>query len=201
VDEHTPVNVWTELNRFNRLGNEHQCLDPSLTASTRLPHFPLLIDSGSLASVWVSSWVKSLRGQLMLDSGLQPNRVSLIVSGIGSCSWDGSLGSVIACLFSQSLLQLLPCASCRQDKFGWKVFWVGWCHYSSNGSPAWLQEVATSGCISSTTWESLFKYPIIYHETHVVDYWEEFLRNKIPEGILAPQEDQQSQLTWTLRGS
>ena len=44
--------------------------------------------------------------------------IILIVSGIGSCPWDGFLvGPVIGWLFLQSLLYLCPCISCRQGTF------------------------------------------------------------------------------------
>jgi hypothetical protein len=45
------------------------------------------------------------------------NRVSLIMSGIGACSWDGfPVLLVIDWTFFQSLLY--PCISFRQNKFG-----------------------------------------------------------------------------------
>jgi hypothetical protein len=72
--------------------------------------------------------------------------VSLIVSGIVFLTWDGSqVGPVIGWLFPQTLLHLDPYTSYRQDRFGVEGFVGGLMSLlPSTGSPAWLQEVATS---------------------------------------------------------
>ena len=77
------------------------------------------------------------------------SRVSLVVSGIGVCPWDGSqVGSIIGWTSSQSLLHLVLAFLIDRTNFGSKVLWMGWCPYLSTGGPAWLQEVASSGSIS-----------------------------------------------------
>jgi hypothetical protein len=54
----------------------------------------------------------------MLGSVFKHNRVSLIVSEIGACPWDGSrVGLVIGWAFLQSLVYLCPRIVFRQDKF------------------------------------------------------------------------------------
>ena len=81
----------------------------------------------------------------MLGSCLQDSRVSSIVSEVGSFTWDRSqVGTVIGCLFPQSLLHLYPCISCRQGKIWVEEFVVHWCPALSSRSPVWLQEVATA---------------------------------------------------------
>ena len=63
--------------------------------------------------------VESLQGQLCYVPDCNYNGVSLVVSEINSCLWDGSpFGAVICWPFPQSLLYLFPWTSCRQD-----IFW------------------------------------------------------------------------------
>lgn len=80
-------------------------------------------------------------------------QTSLIVPGVGSLSWDGSqVGPVNGWLFSQFLLHLYPCISCKWDIFKVEGF-VSWL-VSSPLHLAWLQEVAGSSSISLISWES-----------------------------------------------
>jgi hypothetical protein len=68
------------------------------------------------------------------------------VSGVGSLPWDGSqVGSVIGCLFPQTLLRLYPSTSRRQDRF-WIEGFVGGLMSASLLWKSYLpvQEVATS---------------------------------------------------------
>jgi len=44
-----------------------------------------------------------------------------------------------------------PCLSCRQDKFWLKILLMGWC-LSFHWGSSWLQEVASSGSISTMLW-------------------------------------------------
>ena len=63
------------------------------------------------------------------------NRVSLIVSGTGSCQWDGShVELVIGWPCPQFLLHLYFCTSYRQDKFWIKVFVGGLIFYLDTGN-------------------------------------------------------------------
>ena len=57
----------------------------------------------------VSCWVETLRGQLCYAPAYMHNIVSLIVSGIGSCSWvESQFGLVIGQPFPWSLIDLCP---------------------------------------------------------------------------------------------
>jgi hypothetical protein len=91
---------------------------------------------------------------LMLGSCLQAKQ-SIINSTRDwfFCLWDESEVEPIR------LLHLCLCTSYEQDKFWVNVFWVGCYPYPSTGSPAWLQEVATSGSIFSTTRSLSYSHP------------------------------------------
>ena len=60
-----------------------------------------------------------------------------------------NFGAVISYPFPQSLLYF-PCTPCSRTHLGSKVLWAGCCPYPSTGSPAWRQEVATSGSLCPT---------------------------------------------------
>jgi hypothetical protein len=91
------------------------------------------------ASVWVSQWVEPLREQHA--PVCKHNILSLIVSGIGACPWDGSqIGWLLVdCSLSFCCIHL-HCISCRQDKFEVKSFVGGlvslllhWSFYLATG--------------------------------------------------------------------
>jgi hypothetical protein len=64
--------------------------------------------------------MKFLRGQLSWAPVWKHNKVSLIVSWVGSLPWDGSqVGAVIVWPFPKSLLWVYPCIPCRLA-----IFWV-----------------------------------------------------------------------------
>ena len=77
-------------------------------------------------------------------------------------SWAGYwMTSVHLCSIPYSWI------SCRQNKFGLKDLWVGWCPYCSIGVPACLLKVTTSGSISLMLW-------VIAKDT-TIDSWESLL--------------------------
>ena len=120
-------------------------LSSVLHSSTGLPEDCLMSGCGSLSSVSTCFW-KSLSGDNY--ARLLSENISLIVSEIGSLTWNVSqVGPIIGWLFSQSLLHLYPCASCRQDKFYVESFVCGLMppvlYLKSQ-----LQEVTTSASIS-----------------------------------------------------
>jgi hypothetical protein len=104
--------------------------------------------------VWVSCWLKTLRGQPCQTPVCKHHRVSLIVSGIGVWPWDESqVSPVISWPFPQSLLHPIPVFLIDRINFGLKVLWVDWCPYRFTGvPPAWLQEMAFLGSISPMWW-------------------------------------------------
>ena len=65
------------------------------------------------------------------------NRVPLIVSGMGACSWDASqVGPVIGQPFPQSLLDPhIPEFLVDRINLELNVLWVGLCLYCSIGVP------------------------------------------------------------------
>jgi hypothetical protein len=89
------------------------------------------------------------QGTVMLGSCLQAQQ-SVINSVRGWRShMDGSqVGAVIGFLHLCSIF--IPAYLVGKTNFGLKVFWVDWCHLTTSGSPAWLQEGATSVSISSS---------------------------------------------------
>ena len=128
--------------------------------SVYLPTF--LQDSWTPSIVCVSLGLFLLVvGWSLSEESWHSNRV-LVVSDIGSCVLDGfQFEQVIGRLFPQSLLHLFPALLVGRTHFGSKVLWVGCCSYPCTISPAWLQEVATSGSIlptarnlKSTPWTS-----------------------------------------------
>lgn len=48
---------------------------------------------------------------------------------------------------SLGLFIFVPALLVSRTQFGSKVLWVDFCLYASTGSPAWLEEVVTSGSI------------------------------------------------------
>ena len=58
----------------------------SLNSPTRFSELLFNVCLWVIVSVSVSGWVEPLRGQLCYAPAYKHNRVSLIVSGIGSCS-------------------------------------------------------------------------------------------------------------------
>lgn len=78
------------------------------------------------------------------------NGGSLIVPGILSYPWDGShFGAVIGCSFPHLFSVFVPAHLIGRTHFGLKVLLVGCCPCPSSQSPAWLQEVSTSGLYPS----------------------------------------------------
>jgi hypothetical protein len=66
---------------------------------------------------------------------------SVIGSGLGGPSWDGSqVGKVIELPFLQSLLDFCPCSSFRKSS-GWEILTVGWWLYPSFGGSVYLLEL------------------------------------------------------------
>ena len=79
------------------------------------------------------------------------NRVLLIVSGIGSCSWDGSqFRAIIVWPFPLFLFYLCPCTSFTEDTFWVECFVGGLVSLSLHWSLALLQEMAILRSISFT---------------------------------------------------
>ena len=89
---------------------------------------------------------------VMLGSACKHHRKSIINSvrdWFLPMGWVSVWGS--HCLvIPLSLLYLCPYTYCRWMHFGLKILWVGCFSYPSTGSPAWLQEMATSGSIFIT---------------------------------------------------
>jgi len=78
------------------------------------------------------------------------NKVSVIVSWIGACLWNGfQFKTDIGWPFPQPLL-FVPAHPVGRTHLWSKALWVVCCPYLSTGSPAWLHEVAISGSISPT---------------------------------------------------
>jgi len=104
-------------------------LGPSiLPPPPTLPQDPLIclmFGCGSLHLFWSAyGWSLSEDSYARLLSA-SIKRVSLVVSGICSCSWDGSqFGAIIDWPFPWSLLYICSCRSCRQDRF-WVEGFVG----------------------------------------------------------------------------
>lgn len=70
------------------------------------------------------------------------------MSGIGPCLWHGSqVGPVIDGHFFHFYSIFVPAFLLDRTNFELNFFWEGWCPYPSTRSPAWLQEVASSGCM------------------------------------------------------
>ena len=75
------------------------------------------------------------------------------------------LASGISLNMGQSLVEhylslyLCPCTSCRQDIFGLRVCRWDTVFYPSTWSPAWLQEVTTSGSIYPIAWNLSYSHP------------------------------------------
>jgi hypothetical protein len=66
------------------------------------------------------------------------NRVSLILSGIGSCPWDGSQVRQSFIDHSLSLCSIfVPVLLVGRTNFGLKVLWVGWHPYLSVEISTW----------------------------------------------------------------
>ena len=81
----------------------------SLNSPTRFSELLFNVWLWVFVSVSVSCWVETLRGQLCYAPAYMHNIVSLIVSGIGSCSWvESQFGLVIGQLFPLSLIHLCP---------------------------------------------------------------------------------------------
>ena len=81
----------------------------SLNSPTRFSELLFNVCLWVIVSVSVSCWVETLRGQLCYAPAYMHNIVSLIVSGIGSCSWvESQFGLVIGQLFPLSLIHLCP---------------------------------------------------------------------------------------------
>lgn len=59
------------------------------------------------------------------------------------------MGFKLSQLLVSSLCSIfVPHIPYRQDKFGLKILWVGWCTIPSTGGPAWLQAEASTGSMS-----------------------------------------------------
>jgi hypothetical protein len=82
----------------------------------------------------------------MLDSCLQAKQS--IINSVRD--WCLRMGWVGYCLAIPTVSAPSPMPAFLVDRMvlGLKVLWVGWCLYHSTRVPAWLQEVASSGCIS-----------------------------------------------------
>jgi hypothetical protein len=79
--------------------------NPSSYSSIRVPKLHPLFGCGCLHPVESVLWVERLRGQPCYTSVCKHNRVSLIVSWIGVCPWDGSQdGPFFSLPFPQSML-------------------------------------------------------------------------------------------------
>jgi hypothetical protein len=84
----------------------------------------------------------------MLDSVCKHKKVLLIVSGIGTCAWDGFLVGSVMAFPSVSAPTPFPTFLIYRINFGFSVLVVGSCSDHSTGVSGWLQEVASSGSIS-----------------------------------------------------
>ena len=122
--------------------------------------------SRALSNVWL--WVSAslyiggtLRRKVCQAPACKHKRVSLTVSGLGSCPRNESqVGPVISWPFPQSLLHLCPCRSCRQDIF-WVKRFVGGLVSLSTGSRAWVLVAASSCSISPTARRLSYCHPCI----------------------------------------
>lgn len=88
------------------------------------------------AFVFIDCWVESLRIQLCLAPVCKDNRVLLVMSGMGSYSWDGSVSALFLSLHFLKIGQILGQGFCT-----WVVSYV------STGSPVLIHRAVTSGPI------------------------------------------------------
>ena len=77
----------------------------------------------------ISFWVGPFREQVCLASVCNHSRVSLIVSGANSVTWDGSQVGGVMVGHSLSLCSFVPIHFVGRTHFGSKILWVGFCPY------------------------------------------------------------------------
>ena len=110
-----------ELNTIDSVGSYPMQVPQSFPYNSSTKFFKIhpLFSCGFLPLFQsAAGWSTSEDSYSRLPPVCKSNRVSLIVSGIGSCpSYGFQIGQVIGWPFPQSLLHFCPCSSCRWDKF------------------------------------------------------------------------------------
>ena len=124
-------------------------LSPSPNSSIKLPNFHLMFIYGSLFLFSLAArWSLSDESYTIL---LTPDRLPLIILGIGSCRWvDLKFVQLLVVHYLLHFSIIVPAHLVVRTHFEWKVVWVDCCPYGSSVSPGWLQEVATLRAICPT---------------------------------------------------